>query len=170
MNAEEDFRYVTKGAMDEFSDLGGRKAAFAPGKGTYAKLLAKRDVIGIVGDTVFVHGGVLPKYAAGDGVQNVNKDAKAWLRGEQPAPNSIHDERGPVWSRDYAEDAGCTKAKEALALLGARRMVIGHTVQKNGITSACEGRIHRIDVGMSRFYGGTPQALEIRGDVVRVLK
>ena len=168
MNVEDDFRYVTKGGMDAFSDLGDRKKAFARGTGFYAKMFAKRDVIGIVGDSVFVHGGVLPKYARE--VASVNKDTKAWLRGEQPAPNAIHDEHGPVWSRELAEDAGCAKAKETLALLGAKRIVIGHTVQKDGIKSACEGRVHRIDVGMSRFYGGKPEALEIRGDQVRVLK
>lgn len=168
MNVEEDFRYVTAGAMDGFSDLGGRKAAFKAGTGAYAKILAKRDVIGLVGDTVFVHGGVLPKYARE--IDNVNKDTKAWLRGEQPAPNAVHDERGPVWSRDYAEESGCTKLKDALAQMGVRRMVIGHTVQKDGITSGCDGHVHRIDVGMSKFYGGKPSALEIRGDAVKVLK
>lgn len=168
MNVEDDFRYVTKGGMEAFSDLGDRKKAFAAGTGVYAKMLAKRDVVGIVGDTIFVHGGVLPKYAREP--EAINKDVKAWLRGEQPAPNAIHDEHGPVWSRELAEDSGCAKAKETLSLLGARRIVIGHTVQKDGIKSACEGRVHRIDVGMSRFYGGKPEALEIRGDQVRVLK
>ncbi|MFO0662658.1 MAG: metallophosphoesterase [Polyangiaceae bacterium] len=168
MNAQEDFRYVTKGAMDAFEDQGGRKKAFAPGSGKYAKLIAKRDVIGVIGDTVFVHGGLLPRFARD--IQAINEGTKGWLRGEGPLPNAITDEHGPVWSRDYAEENGCAKAKEALRLLGARRMVIGHTVQKDGIQSACEGRVHRIDVGLSKFYGGAPQALEIRGDAVRVLK
>jgi hypothetical protein len=47
--------------------------------------------------------------------------------------------------------------------------VIGHTVQKGGITSACDARLWRIDVGLSRHYGGPTQVLEIRGDTVKVL-
>jgi hypothetical protein len=57
-----------------------------------------------------------------------------------------------------------------LAALGARRMVVGHTVQKAGISSACGDRVYRIDVGLSRYYGDGPiQVLEIDGDRVRVL-
>ena len=49
-------------------------------------------------------------------------------------------------------------------------MVVGHTVQKNGINAACDGRVWRIDVGMAAFYGGTVQVLEIRGDEIDVLE
>jgi len=58
----------------------------------------------------------------------------------------------------------------ALGALGARRMVVGHTVQKGGITSACGDRVWRIDVGMSAYYGGRPEALEIAGESIRILK
>ena len=51
-----------------------------------------------------------------------------------------------------------------------RRLVIGHTVQEQGINSACDGRVWRIDVGMSKYYDGQVQVLELRGDVVKVLK
>jgi hypothetical protein len=48
-------------------------------------------------------------------------------------------------------------------------MVVGHTVQKTGISSACEGRIWRIDVGLAHYYGGSVAALEIAQGQVRVL-
>lgn len=36
--------------------------------------------------------------------------------------------------------------------------VVGHTIQREGINSACEARVHRIDVGLSAGCGdGTPQ-------------
>lgn len=37
--------------------------------------------------------------------------------------------------------------------------VVGHTIQREGINSACEAKVHRIDVGLSAGCGdGTPQA------------
>jgi hypothetical protein len=49
-------------------------------------------------------------------------------------------------------------------------MVVGHTVQRRGVNSACDGKVWRIDVGLSRYFGGPIQALEIRGDDVTPLR
>ena len=38
-------------------------------------------------------------------------------------------------------------------LPGAARMVVGHTIQSGGINSACEGRVLRVDVGLSKGCG-----------------
>ena len=39
---------------------------------------------------------------------------------------------------------------------------MGHTIQENGISEACENRAIRIDVGMSKGCGdGFPEVLEI---------
>jgi hypothetical protein len=48
-------------------------------------------------------------------------------------------------------------------------MVMGHSVQPNGITSACDGKAWRIDVGMSHAYGGPVQVLELRGIATQVI-
>jgi hypothetical protein len=40
-------------------------------------------------------------------------------------------------------------------------MVVGHTVQPHGITSACDGTLWRIDVGLATYYGGPIQVLEL---------
>jgi len=57
-----------------------------------------------------------------------------------------------------------------LKMIGANRMVIGHTTQKRGITSACNQQVWRIDVGLSAAYGSKPvQILEIRRDEIRIL-
>ena len=57
-----------------------------------------------------------------------------------------------VWSRSFsAEDprkAECSLLREALAKLpGAKRMVMGHTIQEAGVNGACEGAALRVDVG-----------------------
>ena len=44
-------------------------------------------------------------------------------------------------------------------------MVVGHTIQEAGINSACDDRVFRIDVGLSKGCGnGEPQVLEIIDD------
>jgi hypothetical protein len=131
-------------------------------------VLAKRDVIAVVGDTVFVHGGVLPAHVR-YGVDELNRETRDWMGGaSRQAPEVVAREDGPVWVRDYSlepvAESACEALGEVLAALQVRRMVVGHTVQKSGITSACDDRVYRIDVGLSRYYGEGPiQVLELRG-------
>jgi calcineurin-like phosphoesterase family protein len=188
MNASADFRYVTPGGFAAFSlfargdagplpeglprEAAGRAAAFLP-PGVYAKVLEMRPFLVKVGDSVFVHGGILPKHVA-YGLDRMNDELDAWLDGKRPQPPApLVAEDGPVWTREYSADPGgtdCADLGDALARLGARRMVVGHTVQNQGVNSACDGRVWRIDVGLSHYYGGPIQALELRGDQVTVLR
>ena len=58
--------------------------------------------------------------------------------------------------------------RRTLSELGVTRLVIGHTPQQH-INCAC-GCIYRIDIGLSHAMGGAdPEALEIRGQDVRIL-
>jgi hypothetical protein len=200
MNAAGDLRYVTPGGFTEFTDVQGldlsdprlaqlpatarpRAAAFLPG-GPYALELAKRNVVVVVGENVFVHGGVLPEHVSWCGgrdvacLERINEDVRRWLHGSHHDPRSVIETiMAPdslVWTRAYSDATtadGCRMLDETLAALSAKRMVVGHTVQKDGITSACDDKVWRVDVGLAAHYGGqTPQALEIEGDRVRVLK
>jgi hypothetical protein len=190
MNAQGDLRYVTPGGFTDFEDAidpalksepilakappeaRARLAAFLPG-GPYAKILASRNVAAIVGDTAFVHGGIRPAVASA-GLDELNAQTSDWLAGAgSPPPESLLAPEGPIWSRTYSADtdaAACADLEESLKALGVKRMVVGHTVQAQGINSACEGKVWRIDVGLASHYGSAPaQALEISGDQVRVL-
>ena len=158
------------------ADERARAAALMPG-GLFAKRLAALPAVLRIGDTVFAHGGVLPQWAR-YGVDRINQDVAAWLAGrsEEPAPTLGLDDGsaddGVMWSRHFAVDwaPGCTVLTESLKLLGARRMVVAHTVQKE-ITPRCQERAWAIDVGISRYYGGDLQVLEILDDQkVRVLR
>lgn len=187
MNAQGDFRYVTPGAVHAFDqvtprataaarypgDFQGRAAAFLPGGGT-ALRLARRNVIVQVGDTVFAHAGVRAPHVD-YGIDRLNRDAQAWFRGElSMPPRLLTDEEGPVWTRiygapDMASNA-CSVLIQALGRLGARRMVVGHTVQTAGVNGACSDQVFRVDVGLSAHYGSGPiQALMIEDDKVKVL-
>jgi hypothetical protein len=173
MNTMLTFDYVTPGGFSSFGGRAERSVAFRPG-GPYAARLAVQPILIKVGDSVFVHGGILPEHIT-YGLDRMNDEVQAFMRGELPsAPAASLDGNGLLWTRLYSSEtdsAGCQDLRVALLRLGAKRMIVGHTPQLNGITSACQGDVYRIDTGMSRFYfGGPVQVLEIRGDTVRVLK
>jgi hypothetical protein len=188
MNGALDLRYVTPAGFIEFADYDtvddladtvlaglpveqrGRAVAFRPG-GPYAVVLASRNVIMIVGDNLFVHGGVRPEHVE-YGIARINEEVQAWLRGDAESPEGIHTSTSPTWDRSYSDEVGaddCEVLQDVLDKLGVKRMVVGHSVQKEGITSYCDNRVWCIDVGMSAHYGGTIQVLEIVGDSLRVL-
>ena len=52
----------------------------------------------------------------------------------------------------------CDELGAVLAKVGARRMVIGHTIQERGMATRCGGGLHLIDVGVSGKYLGRPAA------------
>jgi hypothetical protein len=171
MNVAQDFRYVNPESDAAFGGTAERARAFLPG-GSYARRVATRPLFVQVGDSVFVHGGILPEHVE-YGLERMDREARAWARGEHSTvPEALASDDGPVWTRAYSDDPGssdCTVLRDALARLGARRMVVGHTVQPNGISAACDGQVWRIDVGLSKHYGGTLQVLEIARGAPRVL-
>lgn len=168
MNVAADFRYVSQPSADAFEM--GRAQAFAPG-GPYALRLARWPVIQQLGGSVFVHGGVLPHHVR-YGIEKLNRETSQWMRGAGPLPALLMQEDAPIWTRMYSAPGvpnACVELAQALNALSAKRMVVGHTPQPSGINSACEGRVWRIDTGLSRYYGGPMQVLEIVADQVRVL-
>ncbi|HEY6035621.1 MAG TPA: metallophosphoesterase [Kofleriaceae bacterium] len=168
MNAAHDFRYVTAGGKRDFD--GDREHELGPG-GVWAKKLATHNVIAIVGDTVLSHAGITADWVTH--LDEVNEHARCWLDGQEggaEAPTvALTAEDGPVWTRVWGTDpADCTKLADVLGKLGAKRMVVAHTVQTAGITSACDGALWRIDVGLASHYGGPIQVLEL-GDPPKIL-
>ncbi|MEW5317299.1 MAG: hypothetical protein WDW38_008610 [Sanguina aurantia] len=95
LNVCGDFRYVTPGAFAESAMYAGlseddlkdwelvarvRYALYRPG-GDLAKELAKNPTVLVVNDTVFAHGGLLPRHVA-YGVERMNLEVAAWMRGD----------------------------------------------------------------------------------------
>lgn len=185
MNTAGDFRYVTPEGFTDFAHVEarpalaaevarfnerfrGRAAAFLPG-GPWAERLAANDTAIVVGDSVFVHGGLLPAFAAD--LPGLNQRIRCWLTGQGPMPPEVNDPSGPLWSREYSRaPEACDALEESLSALGAMRMIVGHTPQLAGITSACQQKVWRIDVGLAAHYGGPSQALEIRGSEISVIE
>ena len=188
LNVKGDMRYVTPGGFAAFRGLSGldlrraelavfpegeraRRAALAPG-GPVALRLARRNVVVIVGDTVLAHGGVLPATVI-YGLDRINRESRQWLRGDRAEPPEVLlSSWGPVWSRHFSadpDDVDCTLLARSLRLIGAARMVVGHTVQAGGPRPQCGGLVWCIDAGLSAHYGGPATVLEIAGDLVRPL-
>ncbi|MCW8984812.1 MAG: metallophosphoesterase [Thermoanaerobaculales bacterium] len=189
MNVKQDLRYVTLGGFLDFlptpvadpetvdpqvvvDAVHARLRACRPGH-SFAKRLVDRNVITIVGDTVFVHGGVLP-HVVDYGIERLNQEARAWIRKDrQYPPDILLASDGPVWSRHYSDDPDvedCRLLEDVLGELGARRMVVGHTVSHEGISPACGEMVWRIDVGLARHYGGSPAVLELQNGKARVIE
>jgi len=180
LNVQGDLRYVTAAGLADFAapppdaaaeprlarfavEARGRAHAFLPG-GPEARRLAELPPVLVVGDSVFVHGG-LHEVHLRHGLTRLAREARAFMTGEGGAPPALVGDESPVWSRRYSDDPlapdACAEAARVTAALGVARMVVGHTVQKSGITSVCEGHVWRIDVGLSAHYGGRRGALEI---------
>jgi hypothetical protein len=151
-----------------------RGAALMPG-GPYAVKIAAFPVVLKLRETVFVHGGVVPRWAA-YGVNRINEEVSRWLLGRGPEPDSalgVDDGDRVMWTRQFSSNvdaADCAALGESLRILGARRMIVAHTVHPQ-ITARCDERVWAVDVGMSRAYGGPIQLLEIVDDrTLRVLQ
>jgi len=188
MNARPDLRYVTEGGFADFQDAvaitaedslllahepeqRARVAAFRPGA-PYALMLAERPVVLIIGRNVFVHGSLLPAHLD-YGIDRLNREVSQWLLGQGDPPEFIHTGKSPTWARNYSDDVDtddCQELANVLERLGADRMIVGHTVQENGIGPLCEGRVWCIDSGISEYYGNKIEVLEITGDEIKVLR
>jgi hypothetical protein len=82
---------------------------------------------------------------------------------------SVHD-NGPLWFRGYdrwSEEEEAGRLAPLAQLLGAKRFVVGHTIQPNGgVRGRFGGMVFLIDTGMLR---GSVSALEIRDGRIRAL-
>lgn len=147
--------------------------AFAA-KGDYGRWLRERDAMVKINGIVFMHGG--PSLATSAlGCAAINTQVRTELGTltlAGPLDTSlIMGPDGPLWYRGLVD--GTSSVAEAdvdtiLKTLGARAIVVGHTVP-NGfrIKPSFGGKVVQIDTGMldgEFFPGGVPSALEIVGN------
>jgi len=149
--------------------------AFGP-KADYGRWLRERDAMVKINGVVFMHGGASVSTAS-IGCADVNVRVRSELGTVTAAdPELEHSlimgSDGPLWYRglvDGTPGVGEAEVQRILAALGARAIVVGHTVpDRFRIRASYGGRVVQIDTGMldGEFYpGGVPSALEIHGDV-----
>lgn len=170
MNLLGDWRYVHPLDVEQFGGLEARKVAFSDG-GSGADWVNGRDIATIAQDTVFVHGGITPAFAE-KGLTKINREGhEALATRSQGAP--VLSSEGPLWYRGYVENdasIACSELSVALAHMGVKRMVVGHTTRRDGrIESRCGGQLAVIDVGIAQHYGGHLAAWELVDGDARAL-
>lgn len=160
--------------------LQARWSLYRPG-GVMAKELSQNPTVLIVNDEiVFAHGGLLPHHVK-YGIQRINDEVARWMRGadctdgSSPSPpfTAMGDSNSVMWNRTFGKER-CSpydrmqmkmQLDATLEELGAKAMVVGHTPQMNGLNAECNGRIWRVDVGMSSgVLGAEAQVLEFSKD------
>ena len=141
--------------------------------GEYGKWLRQLPVTIKINGIVFVHGGISPAVAP-LGCSAINDQVRRELTSDldktRTAPLASLAARvdGPLWYRGLTQepDAFAPQVTDILSKLGARAIVIGHTVSTTGrIGTRFDGRVVQLDTGMQRAYvpNGRASALEIRG-------
>jgi hypothetical protein len=149
-----------------------RTEAFSA-QGRYGQWLRRRPAMARVNGVVFVHGGLTPEVAA-LGCEAVNAAVRREITDdidktrESPQATLAAGEGGPLWFRGLSredEEPFLPSVERVLESLGARAIVVGHTVTGDGrIRPRFGGRVFGIDVGMGDVYGGNLAALEIGAD------
>jgi hypothetical protein len=136
--------------------------AYSP-RGLYGGWIARQNAVVRVGDTLFLHGGISPKYADFS-LGDLNDRVRQELREVDPLTALlVRDPEGPLWFRGLAQGEEAPLAAHLDAVLkkhGCKRMVVGHTPTEGLlVTPRYGGRLVAIDVGLSAVYGGPPAAL-----------
>lgn len=175
MNLQGDFDYSTNDENQDYGGLEARRQSLSP-TGALGQALRKRhQTLALVettpgsGDGVlFVHGGLLPEMVEHygqrneDAVNKFNEVAASLLQGDSASliqsSNPVFGDEGPFWLRRFAMSKNthrvCRDLERTLQVFGARRMVVGHTIQESGhIGSRCGGRLLLGDTQISRFVG-----------------
>lgn len=147
-------------------------------RGTLGRALRTLPVAYVTSQTLFVHGGLLPAWAR-LGIEGLNQKAReCWAAARHnlwslPKNSLFRDSAGPLWDRSLVRGGSRASQdlKEALRLLGAERMVVGHSQtaslplgREGRILVTAAGRLIDVDVGLSSQRRTTSAALIIQGD------
>lgn len=161
--------FVFRGVKEEFFDgFRARIAALRPNGPISSRFLSQNLTVLVVGDSIFVHGGLLPQHVT-YGLERINEEVRDWINGltGRFSPAHCRGRNGVVWLRKFsdklAKNCDCSTLEHVLSTIpGVKRMIMGHTIQEVGINGVCDNRAIRIDVGMSKgCINGLPEVLEI---------
>ncbi len=155
--------------------------------GDVGEWIINNPAVAIVGDSLFVHGGISADYAAFS-IDDINAMVREALIARNTAPTSIlYDVNGPLWYRGHVHNAPASAQEEGsqstetvaapkmspseevdlvLDAFSVQRIVVGHTPSLTGVKASYGGKVIQIDTGIAKYYGGTQSYLEIRNGVL----
>jgi hypothetical protein len=154
---------------------------FKPGNPCARLLACTRHVIMKIGNNLFVHGGLVNDFVKKYNIHQANDSVKGWLLGKIDEEIKYDIIRGstnltyalsPFWTRLYDlpehDKDMCKMVDNIRGIYEFDNMIIGHSVQLDGINNICNNKIWRIDIGLSKCFEGIPnkqiQILEIIND------
>ncbi len=153
------------------------RRALAP-TGMVGRWLLDRPSLLVVGDVLFVHGGLHPRYCIwqidelNDRIRREMGKLRPYFELDPRSPAMAED--GPHWYRIALKKTPEQLARELDEICAAwriKRMVVGHTPTflidpraTGQILSRAEGRLLCVDVGIGNAYGARLAALEITPD------
>tara|TARA_B110001469_G_C9611471_1_gene304171 strand:- start:25 stop:915 length:891 start_codon:yes stop_codon:yes gene_type:complete len=168
MNVVGNFTYSSPMSIQCFGGTQERKNMFKPGGILARRFSCTRNVVLKVGEFLFVHAGIMPKHLTKN-IHEINQEMRNYLT----TPNAKYSKEfsdyflafeGILWNRELAVgNPDCNQLQKVLNHFKVGSMVVGHTVQQQGINSKCENKIWKVDTGMSDAFGsaGKIQVLEI---------
>jgi hypothetical protein len=173
MNLQGDVRFVHEAEMELYGGAEERARIWSPGSWLYDDFVGRYNAAKVVGDTLFVHGGLEPGilYKAMqmepespplDTINRIFRESLAEGFDQPPSHQFMYQllgRNGPFWSRHFPDgDASivCNDLQQTLELVGAKRMVLGHTIQTNGVVARCDGALLLADTAISSAYSGLP--------------
>ena len=174
MNVTSNLKYTTDKSNKYFGGEEKRKELFVRG-GLMAKVLARLfNCVVKIGDWIFSHAGILPEKLKtyGSDITRLNKDVREYLKNPGYVNDDLYDiienENSILWNRIYGDktrDDICQNVRDTLKIINGTDknggMVIGHTIQKEGIESDCDNQLQRIDVGMSVAFGKDNKKIQV---------
>ncbi len=135
--------------------------------GSIGEWVCRHNTIIKINDTLFLHGGISPKYKDWS-LSKINAKVQVELKNMARDENGIaRDEEGPFWYRGLAindEDKKAAHLTNLLQLHTVSRVVIAHTTTTGTVMPRFNGRVIMVDVGLSRAYGKRLACLLIEGD------
>lgn len=153
------------------------RRAFAP-TGMVGRWLLERPSLLVVGSTLFVHGGLHPRYCIweidelNERIQREMGKLKPYFELDARSPAMAED--GPHWYRialKKTQEQLARELDEVCAAWKIDRMVVGHTPTflidpraTGQILTRAGGRLACVDVGIGHAYGARLAAMEILPD------
>ena len=180
--------YVKKSDNLEYRRIFGisRDNFYYPGKGRGAKILGlTRPLILQLGQCIFCHGSLNKKFLdmySKNGkfdLNKVNKETKDWFTGKsQNKPKYIDtdDSINPLFNRDLTDpdllsNKECDKLVKPLFKYfnNAKCIIMGHSTHKS-ISPLCNGKLYRIDIAVSRAFGGNSVEQDNKLQVLEIIQ
>lgn len=131
------------------------RAAWSP-TGRYGRWIATHDAAIRINDTLFVHGGLGPSFAAAPR-PGMNDAVRLNVRGrESPAfPDIQHNQEGPLWYRGLSQNPEASETANLENILrsqGVARVIVGHTKVTSTVLPRFNGRVLIADIAVPRGH------------------